>query len=581
MLVPQSSLRRREVSRRAGKRSPVRVALILPLGVFLFALFVACSPETSNGNGGDGGSGGSNGSSGASGGGSNGGSGSGASSGGRGGSSSGSGSSGASGSGSSTGGSSGAGSSGASSGGSSGGADGGASSSSGATDASGDAVVCTNTDKSILTIDSKGWVDRMCNVYNLQGAWYCFADTYGAPEDNCTKGTTPFSTASPGPGMCLSGTVPASTSAYVGMGLSLNDSGGMSPVKSAYNATMNHIIGFTVTIAGTTGGGELRIGYPGADQQTNPTDPAPFVSAAGPASGGTTDIQALFSQAVVPSSWMVPNKGATVDPTAIYDIQMEIAGGTTAATYNFCVTDIKPIFSGDAGSSTCGTYGKVCGSQDVVVDVGNYAVQNNISNNGTGQCVQPTCSGGNPGFTATFPNGSFGNGGNSPSSYPSVIYGWAAGTFYPGSPLPKQLSGITSANSTWQYSVPGGSYDAAYDIWLGSGTSGTPGLELMIWMGYSGAQPAGSDTKKTFALGGVTYEVWTGQVNSWKYIAYQSKSPSASGSANFDLNSFFKDAEGEGVGLTSSWYLWGIQAGFEVYNASGTLTTTSFSASVQ
>ena len=422
----------------------------------------------------------------------------------------------------------------------------------------------------------------MCNVYNLQGAWYCFADTYGAPEDNCTKGTTPFSTGTPGPGMCLSGTVPASTSAYVGMGLSLNDSGGANPVKSAYNATANHIIGFAVTVTGTTGGGELRIGYTGQDQQTNPTDPAPFVSTAGPASGGAaTTLQALFSQASVPSTWMVPNKGATVDPTALYDMQVEIAGGTTAATYNFCITDIKPIFSSDAGSSTCGTYGKVCGSQDVVADVGNYAVQNNISNNGTGQCVQPTCTGGNAGFTVTFPNGSFGNGGNTPSSYPSAIYGWAAGTFYPGSPLPKQLSTINTANSMWTYNVSGGTYDAAYDIWLASGTSGTPGLELMIWQGYSGAQPAGSDTKKTFALGGTTYEVLTGQVSSWKYIAYQSKSPSASGTANFDLNSFFKDAEGEGVGLSSSWYLWGVQAGFEVYSGSGTMTTSSFNVSVQ
>jgi hypothetical protein len=293
--------------------------------------------------------------------------------------------------------------------------------------------------------------------------------------------------------------------------------------------------------------------------------------------------QVLFSQAQVPATWAVANKGAKIDPNGIYDVQVEIAG-SVAATYDFCVTSIKPILSADAGTSTCqSSYGKVCGSQDVVQGVGNYAVQNNIFNNGTGQCVQPSCNAGNGGFTVSFPNGSFGNGGTvTPSSFPSIIYGWANGTFYAGSPLPMQLSAVTSANSTWSYSVPGGTYDAGYDIWLASSpTATTPGLELMVWPGFSGVQPAGSNTNKTVSIAGTSWQVWTGSVSSWQYLAYRSNSPSASANVSLDLNTFFQDAVTENVGLTSSWYLLGVQAGFEIYSMSGTPTTSSFSVSVR
>jgi hypothetical protein len=381
-----------------------------------------------------------------------------------------------------------------------------------------------------------------------------------------------------------------STSTYVGIGLGLNETGGTTSVKSAYPYASNGIVGFAITVTGTTGGAGLRFGFPGQDQQTNPTLPAPFVPQAGPASSAGMTYQIMLSQAQVPQSWNVANKGAKVDPNGIFDVQVEIAGDV-AATYNFCVTGIKPIVSGDAGGTTCqSSYGKVCGSQDVVTGVGNYTVQNNIFNGGAGQCVQPSCAAGNAGFSVTFPNGSFGSGGSSPSSYPSVIYGWSNGTFYPGSTLPKQLSAINSANSTWSYNVPGGTYDAAYDIWLAtSPTAATPGLELMIWVGDVGPQPSGGSVRNgiTVPMVGGTWDVWHGHVSQWEYLAYRSTSPSGSGNVSFDLNKFFQDAVanagpyGLNPALTSNWYLLGIQAGFEIYSESGTLTTNSFAVNVQ
>jgi hypothetical protein len=171
-----------------------------------------------------------------------------------------------------------------------------------------------------------------------------------------------------------------------------------------------------------------------------------------------------------------------------------------------------------------------------------------------------------------------------PSSYPSVIYGWQNGQYfgtYQASNA-KQVSQIASANTSWQYSVPGGTYDAAYDTWLGPSTTGTPGLELMVWLGYNGVQPAGSNTNKTVTIGGGTYQVWTGNVSSWRYLAYRTNSPSGNANVSFNLNDFFQDAlKNQNVGLMNNWYLMGIQAGFEVYSESGTLTTNSFSVSVQ
>jgi hypothetical protein len=102
----------------------------------------------------------------------------------------------------------------------------------------------------------------------------------------------------------------------------------------------------------------------------------------------------------------------------------------------------------------------------------------------------------------------------------------------------------------------------------------------MIWVGDAGPQPAGTDTNRAVSIGGSTWEVWKGTVSSWPYIAYRSKTPSAAATVSFDLNAFFKDAE-TNEGVSSNWYLWGVQAGFEIYRASSTFSTTAFSLTVE
>jgi hypothetical protein len=436
------------------------------------------------------------------------------------------------------------------------------------------AIVCSNTDKSILPIDVNGFVFSQCDQYGIQGSWYCYSDS--PTGEGCTTGVVPFSTASPGPGMCLSGTL-AKQSGYVGLGLELNATGGMMSTKNPFNATAAGITGFDVTITGSTGGAALRIGYTGPTQQTTPSDPAPFVSEA-LSNGASTTIPVLFSQAAVPATFM-GDPGATVDATKVYDIQIELAGGTTSATYNFCVTSIKPITSGTV-TNTCTPSAAICGAQ-ATIPAGNYTLQNNMFNNMSGQCVALTCSGNNPGFVVTDPGGSYGNGGNTPSSYPSFIYGWQNGSFYGAYQTGKQLSAITgSVISNWTYTIGGGEYDAAYDIWFGSAATGsTPTTELMVWGGYSGSQPAGSQVG-TVTINGQSWQVWVGTISSWKYIAYRLASGGNMNFSNFDLKPFFTDATSRNVNLSTASYLWGIQAGFEVYTASGSPATTLFNVSV-
>lgn len=162
-----------------------------------------------------------------------------------------------------------------------------------------------------------------------------------------------------------------------------------------------------------------------------------------------------------------------------------------------------------------------------------------------------------------------------------MIYGWQNGVFYGTYQTAVRVSSIQAVPTTWTYAASGGTYDAAYDVWFGAGPSGlTPTTELMVWVGDAGPQPAGSDTNRVVSVGGGLWEVWKGTVNSWPYLAYRAKSPNAEATVSLDLAAFIRDAVAN-EGLPSSAYLWGVQAGFEIYRASGTFSTTAFTVSVQ
>jgi hypothetical protein len=462
-------------------------------------------------------------------------------------------------------------------------------------------VTCNNTDKTIVPIDSSGWDPGQCNNYDIQGAWYCYTD--GMTSTNCTTGVTPWNAASGG--MCLSGTsLGAVTGTYgAAIGLSLNDSGGTPDVKGSYDATMHNIIGFEVTITGTFSPLDLRFGF----KDTSGADVSPFYAIIGP---GT--YQVLFTQAQVPTSWTTEtNAGAYANPSALTDLQFQIAGDEKAGVaFDFCITSLKPILSagstgtggssgstGTAGASgtSCGTLSAFaggtsqCNNTGVIPNVGNYAVQNNAYNaSGGSQCVTATQGGTCAGFTAT---PSLNVSGNTPGSYPSIVYGWHYHNVYGPYTTPKQVSAITSVPTSWQFTVPtsGVKYDVSYDIWANQ-AGGNPtapdanSLELMIWLDEtSDVVPAGSPLGggTTVTLGGQTWQIYTGTVSTWHYIAYK-RSASTSPLNNMDIKPFLTDAATRNVGLTTSWYLLSVEAGFEIWQGQSpnVFTTNAYSVSV-
>jgi hypothetical protein len=80
-----------------------------------------------------------------------------------------------------------------------------------------------------------------------------------------------------------------------------------------------------------------------------------------------------------------------------------------------------------------------------------------------------------------------------------------------------------------------------------------------------------------------TFEIWTGTVSTWNYIAYRRAPGSSTAISNMNLMQFFNDARTRSVNLQTTSYLLGVQAGYEIWNQPAGETnvkTSSFSVSV-
>jgi cellulose 1,4-beta-cellobiosidase len=425
----------------------------------------------------------------------------------------------------------------------------------------------------------------------MRGSWYCFKDALGA--SSCTEGTPPFSLARAA--MCLTGATSIDAAAFgAGLGVELDATGGASPVKSPFDAAAAGIVGFEIAITGTSNVG-LRLSFT-ADPTVSASQP--FVDLPG---AGT--YQVLLADAVVPGNFSDATAGARVDPKAIYAVELAVPRTDVVATYDYCITRLRPILAADVAPATgCrqpAPYGaRVCAPQDLLNEIGPYAVQNNVNAGAPGsQCVQALAGGACAGFTATFASAAAGGFGSaqaaSPWSYPSLVYGWQGGTFYGGYRAAKTLAAIASVATTWAFSTPSsGKWNAAYDLWLGPApapASAAGGVELMIWPSYSpGATPAGTKIADSVTIAGAIWELWVdpahtdgGRTATWTYLAYRRATPESAGVV-FDLKGFLDDALGRGSGgLGGAWYLLGVQAGFEIWQGVDALATTTFSVEIK
>ncbi|MES1179253.1 MAG: hypothetical protein ABUL62_33365 [Myxococcales bacterium] len=393
------------------------------------------------------------------------------------------------------------------------------------------------------------------NPQGLQGSFYTYGDGSSCTLSDQVCGAT---------GICISGTTavdPTYAKWGCGIGMELNATGGAASMKQAYTGPATC---FKYTLSGSSGGNEVRIAFTQAANTDGVVSPYVSVPAFTNGKTGTICVGDVSCQG---------QTKCTLGTTP-YDLQINVVGGNASGAYNVCLTDLEPVTS---GSSTlpqlCGAQGSAAGT----ADVGKYYVQNNIFPNSSGNklCVTPTKT--PVGFTvdsAMFATGA------SLNAYPSVVDGWHFGRSSTDTALPKQLSALMSANSSVTYTGSVGKYDAAYDIWVlpsaptAATTTPAGGLEVMIWLNSSNVNPAGSNTGQTF----MGYEVWTGTVESWKYVAYRKN-----GQTSFtgDLKPFITDAATRSSMATSS-YLAGVEFGFELYDYPGTsFAVKSFSLDVK
>jgi hypothetical protein len=465
----------------------------------------------------------------------------------------------------------------------------------------GDGGACTNTDPTQINIDPSGFVCN--NQWNIQGAWYCFADPAGTSD--CTgTGDVPFKASASGstnPGMCISGTtsagVPDATHFGAAVGFVLNGEKN-DAAKGVFNANTNAkgtLLGFAITISGDSGGSVLAVDYTTVASNNKE---APSVLVPGVATGSSP----LTYNAMIKDAFITDNQGTSsvalkVDPTMLTSVEVKVPADAISHTYNFCVTKVVPIFAAPAAPAAFGNFGPTFKNQTQVVveGFGPYGIQNDAVNPQTAtMSMQAMYGGGQIGFSAT---PSFSQ--STVTAFPAVTWGWVNGGSFVGGLNTggynggKALSslGAGAITSTWSYTAANTSmWDAAYDIWIAAAqdplqaAAGGNGLELMIWLGHGGNTMPINGPGTASTVGGVAYNVADGTVTdsnsqpgSHRVLSYVRQTQTTS--ATTDIGGVFADAI-TNHNVNGSWFLLGIQAGFELYQP-GTWTTTAYSVTTK
>lgn len=169
-------------------------------------------------------------------------------------------------------------------------------------------------------------------------------------------------------------------------------------------------------------------------------------------------------------------------------------------------------------------------------------------------------------------------------AYPSIYRGWQVGGSW--SPdrggFPVLISAQNPLPTSVTFNMSGNNqYDVAYDLFFSPSTNPSqPSAELMVWLNYSGNQPAGSKVASGVTLGGVngTWDVWSGNVG-WPVWSFVRTSPVNSFSAN--LQPFVYYVSNTKSWLSTSWYELDIQFGAEIIQsngANGSINVSKFSA---
>jgi hypothetical protein len=266
------------------------------------------------------------------------------------------------------------------------------------------------------------------------------------------------------------------------------------------------------------------------------------------------------------------------------------------------------VFRGGAGGRSMGGGNATGGSDGVIVDLGFDSPLMKGSGTSSEQYETALVSrndvpfvlitnGWGPGFdshTVSWVGTSFiiddmmGSAGPSgqPASYPTVFCGRYSVMQVPDCGLPAPRDSITSVKTGWRWAANGneGQYNAAYDIWVGTGTR----LEgyLMVWLrDPSGYQPAGSPN---MAHQGVevtnvpgTWNIWNGTVNGLPIINWVRAEGDQSTEIEFDVLDFLRDADARGLSYPGT-HINAVAVGFEIWEGPvSNLETIDFYVDVQ
>ncbi len=181
-------------------------------------------------------------------------------------------------------------------------------------------------------------------------------------------------------------------------------------------------------------------------------------------------------------------------------------------------------------------------------------------------------------FTVVSLNGTQGSD-YSPAGYPSMYCGLYSMKQSLACGLPAALTSLTKVQTGWAWKSNGnnGQYNAAWDIWLGTGTNLS--AYLMVWLrDPPGQQPAGSATLANVTVQGLpgTWTIWTGNVNGHPIVNYVAKEGSDIPSLEFNVLDVYHDAISRGYQLPGDQLL-AVATGYEVWNGPITnLQTTDF-----
>jgi hypothetical protein len=158
-----------------------------------------------------------------------------------------------------------------------------------------------------------------------------------------------------------------------------------------------------------------------------------------------------------------------------------------------------------------------------------------------------------------------------PASYPTVFCGVYSDSRSRECGLPASLDSITSLRTGWSWKANGnrGQYNAAYDIWLGTGTDrGSFSGYLMVWYREPpGQQPAGrlTDTGVTVQNVPGTWNIWQGEVLGDPIINWVRAETQDTESMEFDILDFVRDARTRGLTVPGTTVL-SVAVGFEIWN---------------